>query len=145
MAKYLVTVSPGAPVADVGFVKAGQIFTAPEGYVPSLTFRPCDEEAKEILAQTFEDQKDSLEEKLQERDRSTADKSAIKNQLRELAAQRTKNLVIFEPAVEAPKIEDAMTLKELGELEAKAQAQVGVGPGEREVPKASPEKADRKL
>jgi hypothetical protein len=147
MPKYLVTLSPGAPVPDVGFVKAGQMFNAPESYVPSLTFRPCDPEAKKILEATFDEQKRVLKTRLERADKRARveDSETIQTQLDDLERQRAKNCQIYAPTQEPPKIEDAMSLKELGELEAQAQAQVGVGPGERKVPKASPEKADRKL
>jgi hypothetical protein len=48
--RYLVRIPPGAPVPDVGFVKNGNWFDAPsEDYVPSKTFLPCNEAAKEVL------------------------------------------------------------------------------------------------
>jgi hypothetical protein len=48
-AKYLVTSYPGTPVPGVGFVKAGDIFTAPADYVPSKTHVPLNEEGRLAL------------------------------------------------------------------------------------------------
>lgn len=126
-AKYLVTLPPGAPVPEVGFVKIGEIFTAPEGYVPSLSFRPVTEQARKILEATFDKRARELEKR---RDRAeklkrVEDHETIVSQLQELEIQRAKHLKIFTPEDKAPAIEPGVTLKELGDMEAEAQAQVG--------------------
>lgn len=126
-AKYLVTLPPGAPVPEVGFVKIGEIFTAPEGYVPSLSFRPVNEEARKILEATFDKRKQELEKR---RDRAgklnrVEDHETLTTQLEDLGAQRAKNLKIFTPEDKAPAIEPGVTMKELADMEAEAQAQVG--------------------
>lgn len=48
-AKYLVMIPPGAYVPEVGFIPVGSIFTGPDGYVPSKTFRPVNDEAAATL------------------------------------------------------------------------------------------------
>lgn len=142
-AKYLVKQPPGAPT-PVGFVNIGQIFTAPEGYVPSLTFQPVNEEAQTILEKAFDDRAKQLKDRIDLVD-SPADKRALKVQLRELEAQRAKNLQIFVPEAKAPAIEEGITLKELGELEAKATAAIGSKVDAADVRGGSARKDDRKL
>ncbi len=80
-ARYLVQRPPGAPVPGVGFVRPGEIFTAPEGYLPSRTFVPVNEEARLAL-----------------------EKIGVKAEL-------------YVPANEAPRVEQGMTLAQLGEFQ----------------------------
>ena len=49
MARYLVTSPPGAPIKGVGFIRPGEAFTAPEGYIPSRTMRALDAEGLKEL------------------------------------------------------------------------------------------------
>ncbi len=141
-AKYLVTLPPGAPT-PVGFVNIGQIFTAPEGYVPSLTFRPVNEEALEILEKAFEDRAKQFKERLELLD-TAADKRALKNQMKELEAQREKNLRIFTPEEKLPAIEPGVTLKELAELDGETAAAIGPKTDAADL-KGGAAKGDRKL
>jgi hypothetical protein len=113
--KYMVTVPPGAPVSGIGFIQPGQVFTAPaDDYVPSLTFRPCNEEAKAILDKQFGEKKASLEKALAD---ETDDKikASRRQAIRELEAQRA-NCTIVELAKPAPVVEEGLTLKQLAEL-----------------------------
>lgn len=49
-ARYVVVKEPGAPITGVGFVRAGEAFSAPSpGYMPSKTFRPLNKEAQDVL------------------------------------------------------------------------------------------------
>ena len=48
-AKYLVMVPPGAYVPEVGFIPVGAVFTGADGYVPSKTFRPVNDDAVAAL------------------------------------------------------------------------------------------------
>jgi hypothetical protein len=48
-AQFLVTIPPGAPIPNVGFVRPSEIFTAPKGYVPSYTMKPVNDEAVAAL------------------------------------------------------------------------------------------------
>jgi len=47
--RYLVTMPPGVPVAGVGFVRHNSSFSAPEGFVPSRTFKALNAEASAEL------------------------------------------------------------------------------------------------
>lgn len=141
-AKYLVKQPPGAPT-PVGFVNVGQIFTAPDGYVPSLTFQPVNEKGLKLLQEAFDERAKQLKERVELVD-SPADKRALKQQLKELEAQRAKNLQLFVPEEKAPAIEDGITLKELGELEAKSTAAIGPKVDAADV-RGSAKKDDRKL
>jgi hypothetical protein len=54
MARYKVTVAPGAPIPNVGFVEAGHTFEQPPSYIPpTFTFEPMDEEALSVMQMTF--------------------------------------------------------------------------------------------
>ena len=48
--KFLVTAAPGAPVPGVGDAGPTEIFTAPPGYVPSITMKAVNQEAVADLA-----------------------------------------------------------------------------------------------
>jgi len=120
-AKYLVVIPPGAPVPQVGFVEHGKMFTAPDDYVPSLSFFPANEEAKEILAKVYADRKAQLEERVaraQRRGEKGADDAeTIKVQLLELAAEGLKRQKVVGPAAAAPKIEQGLSMSELNALQ----------------------------
>lgn len=126
-AQYLVTQPPGAPVPQVGFVNIGQIFTAPEGYTPSLTFRPANEEGREVLKKLFAERKTELERR---RDRAKElrrieDQEALIQQLEALEVQRKGAMSVFRPVETEPAVRDGATLKELAELDAKTQSAIG--------------------
>ncbi len=145
-AKYLVTQPPGAPT-PVGFVNIGQIFTAPDDYVPSLTFRPVNQEALKVLEKVFADRKLELERRLAraEKMKRIEDHETLTSQIDDLEIQRKKNLRIFTPEEKEKAIEPGVSLKELAELEEKTRASIGgkVDPGEAKG--GSVTKGDRKL
>jgi hypothetical protein len=49
----MVTMPPGAPVPGIGFVQPGQVFTAPDGFRLSRTFRPVNREAQDALKKAY--------------------------------------------------------------------------------------------
>lgn len=136
-AKYLVTIPPGAPIKDVGFVKPGEVFTAPSpDFVPSRTFRPVNEEAQAALTKVFDDQKARLEKEIAKA-RKDETKDALRGVLETLEVERERGLVIFGVPSDAPKIEKALSLKELGELTAP------VKPADADAPAAPKAKGGR--
>ncbi len=146
-AKYLVTQPPGAPIPGVGFVNIGQIFTAPEGYVPSLTFRPANEEGLEVLKKCFAERKRELEKR---RDRAKElkrieDHEALLGHLDQLEDQRAKNLQVFTAEEKGPAIEEGATLKELAELEEKNRNAIGPKTDTSDARGGAATKGDRKL
>jgi hypothetical protein len=114
--KYLVTAPPGVPVPGVGFLQPGAVFTAPsDDYVPSRTFRPCNEEAKVVLEKLFDARKTALEKALADEIDDKL-KVSYRHALRDLAIERSKSLVIVEIAAPVPVVEEGLTLKQLAEL-----------------------------
>lgn len=117
--KYMVTLPPGAPIATIGFVRAGQVFTAPdEAYVPSLSFVPVNAEAKGALEKAYDAEKKRIEAlvvEAKEEDRKP-EVRALQKRLKELDAEREKRTTVLELAPEQPKVEEGLTLKQLGEM-----------------------------
>jgi hypothetical protein len=117
-AKYMVTVPPGAPIAGVGFVKPGEIFTAPsDDYVPSRSFRAVNEEGRVRLEKLYGEIGTTLEKR--EKDAKPEDKAAIRVQLEKLAQDAKRHLAVVELAQEEPKVERGLTLAELAQLDNK--------------------------
>jgi Skp family chaperone for outer membrane proteins len=143
-AKYMVTAPPGAPVAGIGFITPGQVFTAPsDDYVPSRTFRPVNEEAKAALEKVFDARKDALQKALGEADEKGA-KASFTRALKELEQERARQLDIVELTAPAPVVEDGLTLRELAELSsAPPSAAPAVQPAEKPTPATSPSSGKR--
>jgi hypothetical protein len=122
-AQFLVVRQPGAEVPGVGFVKAGQFFTAPPEYVPSRHMRAMNSEAVEELRKL----KGQLEKYDAERvemlkDRKDPDGRPVKAPV--LAAE--VNLEIFKTEEKPPVVEDAgLSLGQLAELSGGKQVKGG--------------------
>jgi hypothetical protein len=117
-AKYMVTVPPGAPVAGVGFVKPGEIFSAPtDDFVPSRSFRAVNEEAKVKLEKLYSEIGTVLEKR--EKDAKPEDKAAIHVQLEKLDQDAKRHLTVVELVEEEPKVEKGLTLAQLAKLDNK--------------------------
>jgi hypothetical protein len=140
-AKYVVTSEPGTYIAGIGFVKVGDIYTAPAGHIPSRTAFPLNAEAaaelKKIKAKLQADAKDVL-----------ADASGGDDAEKKAARQRAKVLEGLAKAVrtepvqlqaEAPVVEEGLTLEQLDNIKGGDPSQA---PGEKPAPG---EKQDRKL
>jgi hypothetical protein len=115
-AQFLVVRQPGADVPGVGFVKAGQFFTAPAGYVPSRHMRAMNKDAQDELRKLKGQlEKQDAERAAELKDRRDTDGKPVKAP--KLAAE--VNLDLWEPEVETPVVEDAgLTLQQLGDLAA---------------------------
>jgi hypothetical protein len=146
-AKYLVTVPPGAPT-PVGFVNIGEIFTAPPDYVPSLTFRPVNEEALEAMGKVFDERTAELKRRLKEVE-GAQDRRTLTGHIAELEALRKKNLRLFVPEQRQPAIERGVSLKELSVADDATQKEIGskTDPADQKGAQAKAEgpKGDRKL
>lgn len=129
-AKFLVTVPPGAPIPGVGFVRPGEIFTAPKGYVPSRTFKPLNAEAVEALkkvqasmlerAKGLRVDKDKTEEEL---------RIDRKNAARLEADAKEIDLKVYEVPVEEPAIQQGVPLSELAKKDGAGRASAGAEAG----------------
>lgn len=125
--KFMVMLPPGAPIPEIGFVKAGQIFVAPgKDYVPSLSFRPVNAEAKIVLEKAFDAEIARLSELLKdaEKEQLKLEARQYRRRIEELKRDRQKQGAIIEIAVEQPKVEDGLTLREVAAAEASAEASV---------------------
>lgn len=118
-AKFLVTAAPGAPIAGVGFVRPGEIFTAPSDYVPSFTMKPVNTEAVDALKKV---QKSLLERAKTLRD--AAKDPVVDNDERKISRQhaaaleanaKSIDLQLFEKPSDDPKIEQGIPLSKLAE------------------------------
>jgi hypothetical protein len=119
-AKYMVTIPPGAPVAGVGFVKPGEIFSAPtDDYVPSRSFRAVNEEGRAKLEKLYSEIGTALEKR--QKDAKPEDKAALHVQLEKLDQDAKRHLTVVELAQEEPKVERGLTLAELARLDNKDQ------------------------
>jgi hypothetical protein len=115
-AKYMVTVPPGAPIAGVGFVRPGEIFSAPaDDYVPSRSFRAVNEEGRVRLVSLYSEIGAVLEKR--EKDAKPEDKAALRVQLEKLDQDAKRHLTVVELAQEEPKVERGLTLAELARLD----------------------------
>jgi hypothetical protein len=118
-ARYLVTMPPGAPVPGVGFVKAGDIFTAPSAdYVPSRTFRPLNQEAQQAIEDVFDELGAVMKERLQ--DAPGEKKGQIRREFEALAKEREKVLKLVELPKAESKVEKGIPLSQLSQLESGA-------------------------
>lgn len=141
--KYMVMVPPGAPVAGIGFVQPGSVFTAPsEDYVPSRTFRPCNEEAKAVLEKLFDSRKLALEKSLAE-EADDKMKVSYRRAIKDLDHERSNALTIVEIAKPAPAVEDGLTLKQLAELSSAPGAAPATKPSAATQPSTGKRAADR--
>jgi len=126
--QFLVTMPPGAPVAGVGFVDVGKIFTAPPGYIPSLTFYAVNPAAVESLAQAFKARAALLEKRLgraqsrAKRGGSADDVEALLTQLEELEVEAAKRSRIVGAEAAQPVVRPGLTMEQLAELSRQADA-----------------------
>jgi hypothetical protein len=120
-AKYLVTVPPGCPVPNVGFVKVGEVFTALPGFVPSRTLRPVNEEARVELEKVFAAYRTVLEARIAEA--SSADRHQLRSALERLEHDRQTHLAVVEIKREVPAVEPGLSLAELDELQGRELTQ----------------------
>jgi hypothetical protein len=102
-AQYFVTAEPGAPVPGQGLIRPGEVFTAPGGFVPSVTLRPVNEEAAAELEKAFERAEDLLLERISEL--QGADRARVRLEIEELQRRR-------------PQATQIATEEELGQLRA---------------------------
>ncbi len=115
--KFLVTAPPGAPIPSVGFVRPGEIFTAPDDYVPSYTMKPVNAEAlaelgkvkAKLLARVKELRKNAEDRAVDDAERKSSRQHAAI--LEANAASIATALV--EITTEQPKIEPGIPLSEL--------------------------------
>lgn len=130
-AKYMVTMPPGAPIEGVGFVRPGEIFTAPsETFLPSRTFRPVNEEALEVLELVFEATAAKLKERLA--DATGERKSVIRAEMEALVKEGKEALQLVQIPRAEPKVEPGLTMAELGAQLKPTPADPGPAPGKSE-------------
>lgn len=100
-AKYMVTVPPGAPIPNVGFIRPGETFVAPgANYIPSRTFRPLNREAVDALGKVFDGIEALLKQRqlvLSDSDDDMMTRTILNKQLRDLPAERAAAIVMFSP------------------------------------------------
>ncbi len=123
--KYMVTLPPGAPIAGVGFVRPGEIFTAPAvDYVPSRTFRAVNEEAKAVLLKLHGEVVAQAESRLAGAEEKEDKRQAVIELARVKAARQAAAVLVDIPKVE-PKVEKGLSLKDLGEVNGGAKPDAG--------------------